>query len=50
MRSLTDVIYSLFKQKYSPHKKTKTCDSLTQLKGGDSSWLPPSKAILDKIK
>lgn len=45
MRKLSDVRYALFRQKYAPSKNA-TGDLLSSIKGAESSWLPPSEAVL----
>ena len=51
MEKLSDVRYSLFKQKYSPSKFEKEHNLLAKLKGAESSWLlPPLAALLQKVK
>jgi hypothetical protein len=51
MHKLQDVRYALFKQKYAPSTSAMNDDLLAKIKGADSTWLPPSDAVLlQKIK
>ena len=38
--------WRVFKQKYSPSTSAKRKDLMAKVKGPDSSWLPPSQAVL----